>query len=82
MDQNTEGSYWSEEDKKDREFRRGINDERVYTERARCDVCGDWLDGRGSSCSACRRLLCNNCIGGDGRCDECSGSGREDLPEE
>jgi len=82
MDKNNEGSYWNNSDKHDQESRRAINAQRVYTESSRCDMCGDRLEGRGGQCLACDSLLCANCIGGDGRCDACSGSGTVDLPEE
>jgi hypothetical protein len=81
METNSEELYGNE-DRKDRDFRRSVNAERIYTESACCDMCGDRLDGRGGQCLACDALLCTNCIGGDGRCDACSGSGRADLPEE
>jgi hypothetical protein len=69
-------------ERKDQEFRRSVNAGRVYTEHARCDQCGYSLEGRGSQCFACGSLLCTNCIGGDGRCESCSGTGKEDLPED
>lgn len=74
--------YLEDADRKDREIRRAVNKGRVYTDNARCDRCGDQLEGRGGTCSACGSLLCMNCIGGDGRCEDCSSSGREDLPED
>jgi hypothetical protein len=78
----TAGFYLNDDDRKDPKIRRAVNVGRVYTDNARCDRCGDQLEGRSGTCSACGSLLCTNCIGGDGRCEDCSGSGREDLPED
>jgi hypothetical protein len=74
--------HLDESDRTDREIRRAANDARIYTDNARCDRCGDRLEGRAGTCSACGSLLCTNCICGNGRCEDCSGSGREDLPDD
>lgn len=53
-----------------------------YTDRARCDWCGDELHGYTSECSVCSVLLCpiHSCV--DGRCPEHTGSGEQHARED
>ena len=62
--------YWSEADRKDQEFRRSVNAGPTYTEDARCDWCGDQLNGYACECPVCKFLLCplHSCV--DGKCPE------------
>jgi len=67
--------YWNEADRKDQELRRHANDsithtDNSYTDSARCDLCGDLLNGYTSECTVCKALLCplHSCV--DGRCPE------------
>ena len=62
--------YWNEADRKDQESRRHINDGTNYTDNARCDYCGDLLNGYTVECMVCKAFLCplHSCI--DGRCPE------------
>ena len=62
--------YWNEADRKDQQFSRHINDGTVYTENARCDLCGDQLNGYTFECTVCKALMCpmHSCV--DGRCPE------------
>jgi hypothetical protein len=80
MGVNSEGLYLNDDDRRDQESRRDINAGRVYTDRARCDWCGDRLEGRSFPCSACGALICTLCIY-DERCPACAGTGGEALPE-
>jgi len=62
--------YWTDDDQKDQEMRRLANRSMVYSESARCDWCGDSLNGEASECPVCSSLLCpiHSCV--DGRCPE------------
>jgi hypothetical protein len=82
MDSRTERFYLNDDDRRDQESRPNINAGRVYTERAHCDWCGEWLEGRSFPCGACGALLCSLCICRDERCPACTGTGREPLSED
>ena len=62
--------YWSDAEKKDQEARSRVKAGRVYTEDARCDWCGDRLNGYAFECEECQALMCplHSCV--DGRCPE------------
>ncbi len=72
METTQEGFYWNDEDKKDQEFRRSINEGRVYTESASCDFCGAQLQGRAFQCEMCDALACTLCVCDDGCCPSCT----------
>ena len=62
--------YWGDEDRNDQEARRLVNRAAIYTDSARCDWCGDQLNGYTSECPVCKSLLCprHSCV--DGKCPE------------
>jgi hypothetical protein len=80
METKAEGFYWDDTDRNDQEVRRKVNEGLVYTEQARCDSCG--AQGAPYQCGVCKAVLCTSCICGDGFCPNCTGSGKEAIPEE
>jgi len=80
METGTEKLYWDDNDRREQEARRRVNEGRVYTTEAHCDSCG--AQGAPFQCSACKAVLCTLCICIDGFCPSCTGSGREALPED
>lgn len=66
--------YWNEEDRKDQQERRSINEGKIYTDTANCDCCGNKLHGSWFDCIKCNALVCTLCICGDGCCPSCTGS--------
>lgn len=69
-------------DSKDQEFRRKINPDTSYTDNARCDWCGDLLNGYTFECAVCKALLCpiHSCV--DGRCPEHTNPGANTVGED
>lgn len=75
-----EGVYWDDNDRKDQEARRKVNEGRVYTEQAYCDFCG--AQGAPFQCRACKAVLCTLCVCGDMLCPTCTGSGSDAVRED
>ncbi len=64
--------YWDERDREDQEYRRRINEGRIYTDGAFCDFCKVPLLGHGFQCEVCNALACASCVCDDGRCPTCT----------
>lgn len=79
MESMAETFYWDEADRKDQEARRQVNAGGIYTDDARCDLCGARLNGYTFECEVCKILLCplHSCV--DGRCPEDTGSGEHTV---
>ena len=74
--------YLDENDRTDQEFRRNINAKTIYASDARCEWCGDSLNGYTAECIVCKVLLCPLHSCADECCPEHTGAGNENVPQD